>query len=416
MAMSAPVPIAIPTSSATACAPRFESPDTIITATPMRFREATAWGVVGLIGSEIAMTAYTVLFTTTITGVRPFAARRSASGPSVPSSSVRSRAWRKEITSMMRRSTVPRTPRPSMFANFSTGSTSTCRSLAARVTARASGCSERCSTEAAHLSTSPGESGVPSGRLAVMICVTDGRPSVMVPVLSSSTVRTAARRSRASPLRIRMPYSAALPVPTRMAVGVARPSAQGHAMMSTVTSATVANTRAGADRHTARRIQRGADHLVADLLGDGHGLPSQHRFIHRRGAIGDDAVHGDLFAGLHDHEIARDHRLDRDVGLLALAHHVRRAGAEPGKAPDRFRGTALGAGLEQPPEQDQRDDGRHRFVVDVRRVSGAGEHAGGERGDERIQVGRARAYGDECVHIGGAVLQAAPRPAVELAA
>jgi len=68
------------------------------------------------------------------------------------------------------------------------------------------------------------------------------------------------------------------------------------------------------------------------------------------------AVHGDLFAGLHDHEIARDHRLDAISVSLPLAHHVRRAGAEAGEAPDRFRGTALGAGLEQPPEEDQRDD------------------------------------------------------------
>src|SRR5881396_375247 len=42
----------IPTSFATACAARFESPDSIVTASPMRFREATAWGAVGLIGSE----------------------------------------------------------------------------------------------------------------------------------------------------------------------------------------------------------------------------------------------------------------------------------------------------------------------------------------------------------------------------
>ena len=132
-----------------------------------------------------------------------------------------------------------------MAANFSTGRTSTWRSLAALATATASGCSERCSTDAAHFSTSAGASAVPSGRLAVMMCVTVGRPSVMVPVLSRNTVRTPDSRSSASPLRTRIPYSAALPVPTSRAVGVASPSAQGQAMMSTVTSATVANTRAG---------------------------------------------------------------------------------------------------------------------------------------------------------------------------
>ena len=146
---------------------------------------------------------------------------------------------------MMRRSTVPRTPRPSIAANFSTGSSVTCLSLAALRIATASGCSERCSIDAAHLSTSAGEIGVPSGFLAVTMWVIVGFPSVMVPVLSRSTVRTRLSRSSASPPRIRIPYSAALPVPTRIAVGVARPSAQGQAMMSTVTSATVAKITAG---------------------------------------------------------------------------------------------------------------------------------------------------------------------------
>ena len=77
------------------------------------------------------------------------------------------------------------------------------------------------------------------------ICVTVGRPSVIVPVLSSSTVRTLDRRSSASPLRIKMPSSAAFPVPTRIAVGVASPSAQGQAMIRTVMSATVEKTSAG---------------------------------------------------------------------------------------------------------------------------------------------------------------------------
>ena len=201
---------------------------------------------VGFTGSEIAITAYTVLFTTQMTGERPCAASRSASGPSEPRSRLRSRACRSEMTSMMRRSTVPRTPLPSIAANFSTGRSETCLSCAALRIACARGCSERCSTDAAHLSTSAGLIGVPSGFLAVTMCVTAGRPSVIVPVLSSSTMRTFASRSSASPLRMRMPYSAAFPVPTRIAVGVASPNAQGQAMIKTLTNATVANTTARA--------------------------------------------------------------------------------------------------------------------------------------------------------------------------
>lgn len=59
------------------------------------------------------------------------------------------------------------------------------------------------------------------------ISVTFGRPSVMVPVLSMTTVSMAWAVSRASPDLMRIPFSAPLPVPTMMATGVARPRAHG---------------------------------------------------------------------------------------------------------------------------------------------------------------------------------------------
>ena len=70
--------------------------------------------------------------------------------------------------------------------------------------------------------------------------VTVGWPRVRVPVLSKTRVSTPASRSRAGPLRNSRPISAARPVPTRMAVGVARPMAQGQATTSTLTAATKA--------------------------------------------------------------------------------------------------------------------------------------------------------------------------------
>ena len=62
--------------------------------------------------------------------------------------------------------------------------------------------------------------------------VTVGFPSVIVPVLSNITVSTLCASSKASPLFISIPFSAPLPVPTIIAVGVASPSAQGHAITS----------------------------------------------------------------------------------------------------------------------------------------------------------------------------------------
>jgi len=55
---------------------------------------------------------------------------------------------------------------------------------------------------------------------------------VSVPVLSKTTVVTWLAYSRTSARLMIIPREAAIPVPTITAVGVARPSAQGHAMTS----------------------------------------------------------------------------------------------------------------------------------------------------------------------------------------
>ena len=55
----------------------------------------------------------------------------------------------------------------------------------------------------------------------------------MVPVLSSTMVSSLCAVSSASAERIRMPAWAPFPVPTMIDSGVARPSAQGQAMIST---------------------------------------------------------------------------------------------------------------------------------------------------------------------------------------
>lgn len=93
--------------------------------------------------------------------------------------------------------------------------------------AAASGCWDTDSTAAAMVSR---PSAVPP---TGQISVTAGSPFVTVPVLSSTTVSTEWVTSRISPERIRMPCRAPRPVPTMIAVGVARPSAQGQAITST---------------------------------------------------------------------------------------------------------------------------------------------------------------------------------------
>ena len=107
------------------------------------------------------------------------------------------------------------------------------RSVAAATMAAASGCSLARSTLAAKRSTSfstkPG---------AVTIATTLGLPSVSVPVLSTTSVSTVSMRSSASAFLISTPACAPRPTPTMIDIGVARPSAQGQAMISTLTAAT----------------------------------------------------------------------------------------------------------------------------------------------------------------------------------
>ena len=69
------------------------------------------------------------------------------------------------------------------------------------------------------------------------IAITRGLPSVSVPVLSTTSVSTFSIRSSASAELISTPAPAPLPTPTMIDIGVARPSAQGQAMISTETAA-----------------------------------------------------------------------------------------------------------------------------------------------------------------------------------
>ena len=66
-----------------------------------------------------------------------------------------------------------------------------------------------------------------------MTSVTVGFPDVRVPVLSMTIVETDVNRSRLPAFRIRIPWVAATPTPTVIAVGVASPSAHGQAIMRT---------------------------------------------------------------------------------------------------------------------------------------------------------------------------------------
>ena len=68
--------------------------------------------------------------------------------------------------------------------------------------------------------------------------MTTGRPTVSVPVLSSSSTRPSASRSSATPPLTIAPREAARERPAVMAIGAARISGQGVATTSTATART----------------------------------------------------------------------------------------------------------------------------------------------------------------------------------
>ena len=81
---------------------------------------------------------------------------------------------------------------------------------------------------------------------------TFGLPSVSVPVLSMTSVSIFSMRSSASAFLISTPACAPRPTPTMIDIGVARPSAQGQAMISTLTAATRPKAKRGSGPNMAQ--------------------------------------------------------------------------------------------------------------------------------------------------------------------
>ena len=147
---------------------------------------------------------------------------------------------------------------------------------------------------------------VPGAGTTVATCM---RPSVMVPVLSRTAASTTWVASSTSPPLITMPSCAPRPVPTMIAVGVARPSAQGQAMIRTATAAVNAwSAGLPSAQPDQQRDQRDHEH---------------GRHEHRRDAVGQ-ALHRRL----------------RALRLLDQARDLRQRGvvADPGRLHDQPAG------------------------------------------------------------------------------
>ncbi len=236
----------MPTWRATASAVRRLSPVIMKAANPISFRRRAASAASSFATSASAIAPIAAPFDATSITVLPCAERCAARSATVPIATPRSSIIRAEPTSATSSATRAWTPIPEMERNSLTCSGLKPLRRAASTTACPSGCSEFCSTEAATRRTV--SSVWPS---VATTSVTPGSPLVSVPVLSKITLSIPPATSSASALRMRTPISAPRPVPTSSDVGVASPSAQGQAMMSTETAAMTAYVGFGPTRiHT----------------------------------------------------------------------------------------------------------------------------------------------------------------------
>ena len=205
----------------------------------MRRPSACSWRMAsrddGLIGSATPINAASLPSMarnmTVCADARRTSARLLAAETSIPSSLI----IRALPRTTRRPPTRPRTPRPGSAEKSSTAGIVAPRSRAPPMMAAASGCSLPCSSAAANPSASRSEVSSNTSTLVSL-----GLPSVKVPVLSMTSVSTFSRRSSASAFFTRTPAVAPRPVPTMIAIGVARPSAHGQAMIRTATAVTSA--------------------------------------------------------------------------------------------------------------------------------------------------------------------------------
>ena len=161
--------------------------------------------------------------------------------------------------------TVPLTPLPVIASKSSASAKATLRSSAPRTMASANGCSEPRSSEAANRSTSASSCSA-SGKTATSF----GLPTVNVPVLSTISVSTFSKRSRASAFLINTPACAPRPVAVMIDIGVAKPRAQGQAIIKTATADTSAYDKAGA----GPQIDQAIKETIATPITAGTNLPA----------------------------------------------------------------------------------------------------------------------------------------------
>ena len=230
--------VSIPNSRAMRSAVARLSPVSIATWMPRSCNFATAALEVSRGASAIAINPAILPSTAAYTTVRPAPSSESAGCSSPLKLMLLSRMSLRLPTSSVLPSTFARNPWPGIASNSCGGTSARFSAFALFTIACPRACSEDCSTEA----TSASKSFVIRRSSFVTMSVTSGCPRVSVPVLSKIIAPTWEVSSSAVAFLNKMPFCAPSPVPIITAVGVARPSASGHAMTTTVIAMVNAQT------------------------------------------------------------------------------------------------------------------------------------------------------------------------------
>ena len=256
----------MPSSSAIRRAVAWLSPVSITTWTPSSCSAATAAAAVGRAASASAITPAGAAVDRHHTAVRPAAGELARATRSSAPRSTPSRSSRRGLPTATRRpSTSAIAPCPGTFSNRPASSRATPAGLGVR--RRRPG---RGDAPTRARPRRPAASSSASSSPTATTSVTSGSPLVRVPVLSITTVSIRAEVSSAAAFLNSTPRRAPSPVPTMIAVGVARPSASGQVTTTTVmanssasvsgwseNSAQAANVTSAADQRDEHQPERG---------------------------------------------------------------------------------------------------------------------------------------------------------------
>ena len=159
-------------------------------------------------------------------------------------------------------------------------------------------------------------------------------------------------------------------------------------------------------------VDRRGGHRVARGLVDRDALACQRGFVDRALALEHHAVHWNVFARMHDEDVAQADLLDRHGHLLTVTQKHGGLRCELHQAPERVGRRALGARLEHLAHGDEREDHRGGLKVELvhaahhaRRVTAQLRVRHGEEGIGAVHKRCAGAERHQRVHVRRAVNQ-----------